>query len=79
MDDPGHASARCDPEGGRSKGSSRRREGRRGSIGEGVLESAAADDQHAAPLRSWVIEYVLIGLVTTGFGTCGLAQLFGAH
>lgn len=44
-----------------------------------MLESAAADEEHAAPVRSWVIEYLLIGLVTTGFGTCGLAQLFGAH
>lgn len=49
------------------------------TIGDGVIASAAADERQMGPMRSYVIEYVLIGLVTTGFGTCGLAQLFGAH
>lgn len=80
MHGPGDGDARCEPQGDGSGASTRSRRGRQTvSIGEGVLDAATADEKHAAPVRSWVIEYLLIGLVTTGFGTCGLAQLFGAH
>jgi hypothetical protein len=44
-----------------------------------VLQSAETDERMAAPLRSRVIEFLVMAAIGTGFGTLGLLKLFGAH
>ena len=52
---------------------------RRSEFGAGVLASAEADEKQTGHIRSHLIQYLILALVGSGFGTCGVLQLFTAQ